>query len=63
MKLIHHNWVKQPGFKTDKCSICKCIRKYHYSDYKYSSYIYELTNGHIQHHAPECKSTFLNDKI
>lgn len=60
-RLIRHRWMKQPGFKIDKCSICGCVRVW-VPVYGSIMYRKSILTG-LSFFKPECKSTFLNDKI
>ena len=52
-KKIHHHWMKQPGWRTWKCSLCGAIKKFDKSFGGYYVY-WDMYGGLHAYRTPEC---------
>ena len=59
MKRPRHSWIKQEGFRADKCSSCGCLR---YWDTGFNSIMYRRGNGDGPYYfTPSCKFVMITD--
>jgi hypothetical protein len=59
-RLINHSWLKQDGFRTHICIHCGIIR---YWDDSFKKLIYKTKYKIWYYNMPECKRTYLCDKV